>query len=157
ITIAVDPEELNMLSEALALQFDIVCVAHSGQADNVPPQWLRVPVSVRAVSAFATVTPEDILDPFLGSVRWDYFDAKKASAAGMVTDLGKVLGRAVRFNVPEGRPFLEQDFVTKDMVAVPLCVRPVAAYAQVVPQDLVDPQSGIARYVYVKRKELAPD
>jgi hypothetical protein len=142
ITIAIDPEEVVPLTQALAAQRTIHCVARSGQKLEEPKSrqqelagLVPFPASSRSLTAFSRITADDLADPDTGELRVYYFKPELVGEnwVGSVNDLiGKVTAR----DVTAGFIFSPDDFLPPNASLTEL-----KAYTRVRPTDLVDPQS----------------
>lgn len=117
-TIGVAPEEVTPLTEALGLETRIVCVTHSGNADDQTNAVAEISLDglhpvvapVRAVSAYAAIRQEDLVDPVSGRLNSYYFQPD-AIDRQWLTGFGDLVGRVLRRDVAPGEPIKEADLL----------------------------------------------
>lgn len=118
-TIAVDPNEVMPITEALGLDVKIFCVAHSGhpehpQAESFPELKLdglvAVPATVQSVKAFSRITQADLADPVTGKLNVYYFSPDRIGE-DWLTEFGELVGRVVSHDVEAGFIFSESDLM----------------------------------------------
>lgn len=117
-TLAVDPDEVSPLTEALGLDVKVFCVARSGQpsaeSDELATASLDglspVLATIRPIPAYASITAEDLADAVSGKLNLYYFPPS-AIQAGWLQDASSLLGRVVRRAVAPGEILTEQDLL----------------------------------------------
>ena len=139
VAVAIDPEEVVPLTQALGSKLAIHAVARSGQQQLDPSPvdplagMIPFPAAAVEVAAFTRITAHDLAEPLSGELRQYYFKPGAASAS-WIGSVGDLLGRVVRRNIDAGYIFTEDDFLPVDAV-----VRNVEAYARLQPSDLANP------------------
>lgn len=119
-TIAVDPEEVTPLTEALGLDVKLFCVARSGHPDSQeektpafsPEGLVSVLATARPVSAYAPVTADDLADAVTGKLNIYFFPADKVDPAWL-TGYSEMVGRVLARDVPNGAILSESDLLPK--------------------------------------------
>ena len=120
--LAVDPDEIGPLTEAIALGTKMICVLHSGLPGGVVSDALSteglVPVITTAVpvNAFSALTDENLMDESTGRLHYYYFAADKISKE-WISDPAQLYGRVV------ARPLRRGSFITESDL-LPLGTRP---------------------------------
>jgi Flp pilus assembly protein CpaB len=150
--IAVDPEEIAPLTEAIAIEANITCVARSGLPDDpgltsitpsgvdpsenvavierivggrrevffVPKapkpegdtkRFVAVPVCGKRIPARAKVTRDHLTDLATGRLHQISLRPADVQRLGILTDLGKIIGRVVSREKLADSAFTEEDFV----------------------------------------------
>jgi hypothetical protein len=115
-TIAVAPEEVATLTEALGAGAKLFCVARSGQprdrentaqelADKVP-----VVVLARTLEAFSEITEEDLADPASGALNVYYFPQERVGDR-WIREPQQLIGRVVRHDTLRGHVLSEEDLM----------------------------------------------
>jgi len=110
--LAVDPEEIGPLTEALALGTSMTCVLRSGLPGNRSNDGMSfkemVPVITTAmpVQAFSALSDENLMDESTGQLHYYYFAPDKISKE-WITDPAELYGRVV------ARPLRRGSFVTE--------------------------------------------
>ncbi len=114
--LAVDPEEIGPLTQALSLDTPLTCVLRSGQPgaeqdDQFNPEGM-VPVvtTAKSVSAFSSLTDENLIDESTGQLHVYYFPADKV-ADSWITDPTDLYGRVVCRNLRRGSLITEEDLL----------------------------------------------
>jgi len=116
--LAVDPDEIGSLTEAIALGTKMICVLHSGLpggevSDAFSTKGL-VPVITTAVpvNAFSALTDENLMDESSGRLHFYYFPADKISKE-WISDPAQLYGRVV------ARPLRRGSFITESDLLPP--------------------------------------
>jgi len=117
-TIAVDPEEVSSLTEAIGLEVDLFCVARSGLPDANPEPLKafsiegRVPVvtTSRPVGAFSALSQDDLADPVSGRLNIYYFPPDRV-LPGWVTSFEELQGRVLSHGASSGAVLTERDLL----------------------------------------------
>lgn len=118
-TIAIDPQEVMPLTEALGLDVPIYCVAHSGHPDNPAEEsfpeldlagLVAVPATIRPIKAFSRITQADLADPVTGKLNVYYFSQEQI-AADWLTEFDEIVGRVVATDVDAGFIFSESQLM----------------------------------------------
>lgn len=117
-TVAVDPEEVAPLTEALGLDVDLFCVARSGLPDDAGAEekstslegLVPVVTTSRSVSAFAALGPEDMADPVTGRLNIYYFPPDQVQP-DWVTTFELLRGRVVTHRVDSGSVLSQRDLL----------------------------------------------
>jgi len=114
ITIAVDDDDIPTVTEALALEVSIHCVAHSGlpqadSSDQPPPGMIDVPLSGRTIAANYRITYEDLIDPRTRKQRTLRLSTAGVAERGVIVDPAALLGRVLKQDKPAGGVFTESD------------------------------------------------
>ncbi|MFM8477479.1 MAG: hypothetical protein ACKOEO_16985 [Planctomycetaceae bacterium] len=112
VAIAVNPDDVIRLQDAISKEMPITCVAHSMQASSVAaesnldaPESLRsltAPVTVRAIPAYAVVTREAFVDPATRRLRTQEVSPEEAERLGIETNVESILGTVTRHDIPPG-------------------------------------------------------
>ena len=117
-TIGVSPDEVTPLTEALTLETRIVCVAHSGHAEDdtaaEPPVDLTtltpVVAPVRGLEPFEIIRQEDLVDSVSGRLNRYYFEPSRVQR-DWLTDFADLVGRVPRRPIAAGEPLTEDDLM----------------------------------------------
>lgn len=115
-TLAVDPSEVEPLTEALSLDVKVYCVAHSGQPGHTVPEapsldgLIAVPAAVRPIAAFSAISAEDLADAVTGKLNQFYFQPEVVQD-GWLRDLPVLMGRVVRRPIAVGEILTEADLL----------------------------------------------
>lgn len=115
-TLAIDPSEVEPLTEALSLDVKVYCVAHSGQPGHTIPEapsldgLIAVPAAVRPIAAFSEVSAEDLADAVTGKLNHFYFKPEDVQE-GWLLDLSLLMGRVVRRPIAVGEILTESDLL----------------------------------------------
>lgn len=114
--LAVDPEEIGPLTQAISLDTPLTCVLRSGQPganedDEFSAEGM-VPVvtTAKTVSAFSALTDENLIDEGTGQLHVYYFPAEKV-AETWITDPTELYGRVVSRNLRRGSLITEEDLL----------------------------------------------
>lgn len=142
ITIAIDPAEVVPLTQALAAERSIHCVARSGQkltqqADQQQQLagLVPFPATARSMEAFTRITADDLADPDTGELRVYYFKPEMVGD-GWVGSVNDLIGRVVARNTTAG--FI---FSPDDLLPANAAVTEIKAYARIQLTDLADPRA----------------
>lgn len=118
VTIAVAPQEVTPLTEALGLEdLSLFCVTHTSQPadENVAPApefssegLVAVPAPIRQVAAYSSVTQDDLADPVTGRLNVYYFDPDQVST-DWILDFQQLEHRVLARTIEPGRPLTEAD------------------------------------------------
>ncbi|MEM1227808.1 MAG: SAF domain-containing protein [Planctomycetota bacterium] len=141
IAIAIDPEEVVPLTQALGSNLTIHAVARSGQeletverADELEG-LVPFPASAVEIKAYQRITAKDLTDRQTGEPRQYYFRPESAPG-NWIGAVDQLLGRVVRRDIDSGYIFSESDLLPLDCV-----IREVVAYSRIEADDLADPSS----------------
>lgn len=114
--LAVDPEEIGPLTEAISLDTKLTCVLRSGlpggDVNDAMSTEGMVPVITTAtpVNAFAALTDENLMDESTGRLHYYYFPAEKISEE-WITEPAKLYGRVVARPLRRGSLITENDLL----------------------------------------------
>ncbi|MFV0444248.1 MAG: hypothetical protein ACK5Q5_11825 [Planctomycetaceae bacterium] len=108
-TVAVDPEEVTPLTEALGMSVRIMCITHSGHPDEPVAEeqefslegLVAVPVPVRRIEAYSLITQHDLADPVTGRLNVYYFPPDRIESTWL-TDFTSLVGRVAANDVDSG-------------------------------------------------------
>ena len=117
VAIAIDPEEVLPLTQALGAEQEIYAVARSGQQieASAPPVdelagLIPFPAAALQIEALTRITASDLAEPTTGELRQYYF--KPAAVSDQwISSVGDLLGRVVREDIDAGYIFSEEDFL----------------------------------------------
>lgn len=117
-TLAVDPVEVNPLTEALGLGLDLYCVTRSGHPEDIPVAAQTVsleglvPVLTLAqpVKAFTELSQEDLADRVTGRLNLYYFSPDQVEE-GWITDFTHLNGRVPARDLSRGAVITEADLM----------------------------------------------
>ena len=142
ITIAIDPKEVVPLTQALAAERDIHCVAGSGQnAEQAINRQIDLtgliafPGTARSMTAYTRITADDLADADTGEPRVYYFEQGQ-SRDEWLSSVNDLIGRVVAHDTTNGFIFTENDLLPPSAV-----VQEVKAFTRIKPGDLADPLS----------------
>lgn len=141
LTIAIDPEEVVPLTQALGSKLSIHAVARTGRTNEAfePRDELEglisFPAAALPLKAYARIRATDLAEPLTGEPRQYYF-RPDAVPANWIRSVDELLGRVVRRDIDPGYIFSEADFLPPDSV-----MRDVKAYQRVEANDLTDPSA----------------
>ena len=159
ITIAIDPQEVVPLTQALAAGRMIHCVARSGRntsGDDANALRQKIsgmvafPATARVVKAYTRITADDLADPDTGELRMYYFLPDKVRK-GWITSPTELIGRVVARDTSAGFIFSEEDFLPAAAV-----VTDVSAFHRIKADDLADPESASALIGRVVATDITP-
>ncbi|XZE51437.1 hypothetical protein SH139x_003088 [Planctomycetaceae bacterium SH139] len=114
--LAIDPEEIGPLTEAISLGTKLTCVLRSGlpngDVDDATSTEGLIPVITTAttVNAFAALTDENLMDESTGRLHYYYFSEEKLSEE-WITDPAKLYGRVVARSLRRGSLITENDLL----------------------------------------------
>ncbi|MFG0267929.1 MAG: hypothetical protein ACF8AM_22660 [Rhodopirellula sp. JB055] len=115
--LAVDPEEIGPLTEAISMGTRMTCVLRSGQPDGNVDDGVStegmVPVitTAKPVDAFSALTDENLMEESSGRLHYYYFPADKISDQ-WITDPADLYGRVVARPLRRGSFITENDLLT---------------------------------------------
>ncbi len=116
--LAVDPDEIGPLTEAISLGTKMTCVLRSGlpggkDGDAMSTDGL-VPVITTAlpVKAFSSLSDENLMDESTGRLHYYYFPPDKVSSE-WITDPAQLYGRVVARPLRRGSLITESDLLPK--------------------------------------------
>lgn len=121
VAIAVLPDDVIPLQNALNKTLEITCIAHSmqpasGQLEDrslvTAEKQQLVPVTVRAIPAYEVVSREAFVSPATRRMRMEPVDQREIDRQGMITSLDEVLGAVARHDIPAGRFLRRVDLLT---------------------------------------------
>lgn len=150
--IAISPEEVNRVSEAMGQDLKIFCVAHSGHAESASHQtvepslegMIAVPAPVNRLVAFSAITQEDLADSVTGKLNVYYFPLEKI-AAEWKTDFTQLIGRVVNRDVEPGTILTENDLLPPGTRPGPSAGAPPGMVVVQVPSERIQGLQGLAR------------
>jgi len=112
VAIAVNPDDVIRLQQAISRELRITCVAHSmqagageeasGLAAEESHGMLMAPVTVRAIPAYAVVTRDAFVDPATRRLRTEQVSPADAQRLGIETSVESILGAVARHDIPAG-------------------------------------------------------
>lgn len=141
VTIAIAPEEVAALTQSIAAEMPIRCVAGSGQTDSAKPTtslpdqlatMVSFPASATSIPAFTRINADHLGDPETGELRRYYFPPAKTNRK-WIANVDQLIGRTVSRDVGAGFIFSEDDFAPAHTV-----VRPVSPFTRLQGPDLAD-------------------
>ena len=139
ITIAIDPEEVVPLTQAIAAERTIHCVARSGQkltdTENLKQELkglVPFPATARSMEAYSRITADDLADPDTGELRVYYFKPEM-TGDGWIGSVNDLIGRVVAQDTTAG--FI---FSPDDLLPANAAVNEIKAYARIQMTDLAD-------------------
>ena len=139
VAIAINPEEVVPLTQALGAKLTIHAVARSGRQTesldrgNELEGLVPFPATAVGIQAYARITAKDLAEPRTGEPRQYYFRPGVASEK-WIKSVDQLMGRVVRRDIDPGYIFSESDFLPPDSV-----IRNVLAYERIEADDLADP------------------
>ena len=114
--LAVDPDEIGPLTEAISLNTNMTCVLRSGlpggqSGDAISTEGM-VPVITTATSvqAFSALTDENLMDESTGRLHYYYFPPDKVSPEWL-TEPAQLYGRVVGRQLRRGSMITESDLL----------------------------------------------
>ena len=116
--LAVDPEEIGPLTEAISLGTKMTCVLRSGlpngKVEDAMSTEGMVPVitTATAVKAFSALSDENLMDEATGQLHYYYFAPDKISEEWIV-DPAQLYGRVVGRSLRRGSLITESDLLPK--------------------------------------------
>jgi hypothetical protein len=116
--LAVDPEEIGPLTEAISLGTRMTCVLRSGlpngKVEDAMSTEGMVPVitTATAVKAFSALSDENLMDEATGQLHYYYFAPDKISEEWIV-DPAELYGRVVGRSLRRGSLITESDLLPK--------------------------------------------
>ncbi|MHC4878586.1 MAG: CpaB family protein [Planctomycetota bacterium] len=147
VTIAVAPEEVTPLTEALGLEsLSLFCVTHTSQPDtdgtDPAPEFsteglVAVPAPVRKVAAYSAISQHDLADPVTGRLNVYYFEPDRISD-DWILDFQQLEHRVVARAVEPGRPLAEADLFPVGTLPGPTAGAPPGTVVLNVPADRID-------------------
>ena len=156
ITIAIDPEEVVPLTQALAAERAIHCVARSGRkldAMSNHEQELEglvpYPATARSMKAYTKITADDLADPDTGELRVYYFKPELVGK-GWIGSVNDLIGRVVARDTTAGFIFSPDDLLPANAT-----VNEIKAYSRIQPEDLADPRASAELIGRVAANDLA--
>jgi Flp pilus assembly protein CpaB len=117
VVVAVQPDDVALLTEALSQGLPITATLHSGrpdadaQRDAVPEGMVAVPVSSREIEAFTSVVKDDLVDHKTRRPRTMLVGAEQAAERGAFISPLDIAGRVTARDLPPGHVFSEADFL----------------------------------------------
>lgn len=119
VTIAVEPDDVIPLQDALNKELMITCVAASMQpvtdqqqsADTASNQ-LMAPVTVRSIPAYEVITREAFISPATRTIRMEPVSQRQVDNLGLTLHLEEMLGSVARHDIPAGS-FVRQNDILK--------------------------------------------
>ena len=114
MVLAIDNAEVIPVTEALATNVEIACVARTGRPKEV--QEVAVPMSTQLMLAYTRVTRDYLLDPLTGALKVVYLRSDSVDPL-LLTDPYKIVGRVLAHDKPAGFLFTEDDFLPEGTMA----------------------------------------
>ena len=121
VTIAVDPDDVIPLQDALDKQLMITCVATSmrsqtddqknAAAEETAAQ-LMAPVTVRSIPAYAVITREAFVSPATRRIKMQPVSQRQVDELGLTLNVEGMLGAVARHDIPAGS-FVRQNDLLK--------------------------------------------
>jgi hypothetical protein len=118
VALAVQPEDVIPLQNALNQELKITCIAHSMRPDDEPvadprePPSLFAPVTVRPILAYEVVTREAFVDPATRQLRMQPVSQEQVDQLGIVTSLNAAIGAVARHDIPAGNFLTKRDLLS---------------------------------------------
>jgi len=147
VTIAVAPEEVTPLTEALGLEsLSLFCVTHTSQPDtdetDPAPEFsteglVAVPAPVRQVAACSAISQHDLADPVTGRLNVYYFEPDRVSDE-WILDFQQLEHRVVARPIEPGRPLTEADLFPVGTLPGPTAGAPPGTVVLSVPAGRID-------------------
>jgi hypothetical protein len=115
-TIALAPEEVALMTEALGNSTKMFCVARSGQPEDAEEAArsiagkIAIPALARPVAAFARITQDDLADPATGKLNVYYFAEQNVNEEWL-TEPESLIGRVANRDIPRGHLFTTHDLM----------------------------------------------
>lgn len=115
-TIALAPEEVALLTEALGNETKMFCVARSGQPEDAQEAArsiagkIAIPALARSIAAFSRITQDDLADPATGKLNIYYF-AQQSVNDQWLTEPESLIGRVVNRDISRGHLFTSDDLM----------------------------------------------
>lgn len=115
-TVALAPEEVALLTEAIGNGTKIFCVARSGQPDDATQAArsiegkIAIPALARSVPAFTEITQDDLADPATGQLNVYYFDPSNVNDQWL-DEPQTLIGRVVSRELSRGHLFTSDDLM----------------------------------------------
>ncbi len=157
ITIAIAPEEVPALTQSIAADMPIRCVAGSGQTETTKPttslqdqlaEMVSFPASAISIPAFTRITADHLGDPETGELRRYYFSPGKTNKA-WIANVDRLIGQVISRDVSAGFIFSEDDFAPAHTV-----VREINPYTRLQGPDLADPRAAARLVGRVSARKL---
>jgi len=116
VVLAIHRDDVPGLTEALALDVELVCIAHSGRPDGQPKETtpaglVAVPVSARPVAALSQIVRDDLFHPRTRRQKFIYLTPEEVAAKRIVTSFTDLVGRVVGHDVLAGHFVTEADLL----------------------------------------------
>ncbi len=120
VAIAVDPDDVIPLQNALNRALAITCITHSMKpaSDEQPvalvtrSDTVNVPVTVRPIYAYDVVTREAFVSPATRALKTEAISRQQADRLGVITSLDEALGAITRQDIPAGRYLRRSDLLS---------------------------------------------
>jgi len=115
-TVAIAPEEVSLLTEALGSGAKMFCVARSGQPEDAEEaarsiaDKIAIPALARPISAFSRITQDDLADSATGKLNLYYFADENVNEEWL-TEPESLIGRVVNRDIPRGHLFTSDDLM----------------------------------------------
>lgn len=152
VTIAVAPEEVTPLTEALGLEsLSLFCVTHTSQPDTdetgPAPEFsteglVAIPAPIRQLAAYSAISQHDLADPVTGRLNVYYFQSDLVSK-DWIRDFKKLEHRVVAHPIELGRPLTEADLFPVGTRPGPTAGAPPGNVVLSVPADRIDGLSAL--------------
>jgi hypothetical protein len=146
VTIAVAPEEVTPLTEALGLEsLSLLCVTHTSlpSEDQAPAMefstegLVAVPAPVRRVPAYSAISPHDLADPVTGRLNVYYFQPDRVSEE-WILDFLQLEHRVVARAIDPGRPLTEADLLPAGTLPGPTAGAPPGTVVLSIPAGRIE-------------------
>jgi len=115
-TIALAPEEVALLTEALGNNTKMFCVARSGQPKDAEEAArsiegkIAIPALARHITAFSRITQDDLADPATGILNVYYFAEQNVNEEWLI-EPESLIGRIVNRDISRGHLFTSDDLM----------------------------------------------
>ena len=115
-TVAIAPEEVSLLTEALGSGAKMFCVARSGQPEDAVEAArsiagkIAIPALARPISAFSRITQDDLADSATGKLNVYYFADENVNEEWL-TEPESLIGRVVNRDIARGHLFTSDDLM----------------------------------------------
>jgi Flp pilus assembly protein CpaB len=116
VVLAVHPDDVPLLSEALSLDAEMTVIAHSGrppQADRaeMPAGMVAVPLCARPIAALARLQRDDFYHPQTRRLTSAWLSVEDVRRKQIVTEVQQILGRVAARDLMTGEYVTEGDLL----------------------------------------------
>jgi Flp pilus assembly protein CpaB len=116
VVLAVRREDVPGLTEAMALDVSLLCIAHSGRPDGQPqdvaPEGLvAVPVAARPVAALSQVLRDDLFHPRTRRQKFIYLTPEEVASKQILTSYTDLVGRVAQHDILAGHFITASDLL----------------------------------------------